>query len=194
VGKSALEKEARDSIPVKELMLHEDLEIENLEDAAAAVEGLSSLDSAEVVETQSAEELQEALRLEAFSWPRLVFPPMKRSGHVILDSCTAEGKVMRITIPKSQGKQPYYDARKASWGDIFPHEPKNAPQERYQPTRTNRKGGTTPSKGGDIGKRSKKEKVAKTSYSSLADDLKEKKKKVRKERLRAMNDRNGGDD
>jgi len=73
-------------------MLHEDLEIENLEDAAAAVEGLSSLDSAEVVETQSAEELQEALRLEAFSWPRLVFPPMKRSGHVILDSCTAEGQ------------------------------------------------------------------------------------------------------
>jgi ribosomal protein RSM22 (predicted rRNA methylase) len=37
---------------------------------------------------------------------------------------------MRITIPRSQGKQPYYDARKSSWGDIFPHPPKNAPQER----------------------------------------------------------------
>lgn len=37
---------------------------------------------------------------------------------------------MRLTIPKSQGKQPYYDARKSSWGDIFPHPPKNAPQER----------------------------------------------------------------
>lgn len=37
---------------------------------------------------------------------------------------------MRLTIPKSQGKQPYYDARKSSWGDLFPHPPKNAPQER----------------------------------------------------------------
>lgn len=40
---------------------------------------------------KSAAELEEALRLEAFSWPRLVFPPLKKSGHIILDSCTAEG-------------------------------------------------------------------------------------------------------
>ena len=36
-----------------------------------------------------------------------------------------------MTVPKSQGKQPYYDARKSSWGDIFPHEPKNPPQVKY---------------------------------------------------------------
>jgi ribosomal protein RSM22 (predicted rRNA methylase) len=102
---------------------------------------------------------------------------------------TLAGKVMRITIPKSQGKQPFYDARKSSWGDLFPHEPKNAPQERYQPTRTSKKeGGTTPVKGEHIGKRYKKEKVVRTSYASLADDLKEKKKQVRKKRLRAMNE------
>lgn len=211
MGKDALEKEAKEPKTIKELMLHDGHELEELEDAAAAVEGLSSAD---VVETQSAEELQEAFRLEAFSWPRLVFPPMKRSGHIILDSCTAEGlsshpiymhisletnsksthplsnagKVMRITIPKSQGKQAFYDARKASWGDIFPHEPKNAPQERCQPTRGKRDGEVMVTRGGDIGKRSKKEKITKTSYASLADGLKEKKRKVRKERLRAMND------
>lgn len=28
-------------------------------------------------------------------------------------------------IPKSQGKQAYYDARKSAWGDLFPHDPKN---------------------------------------------------------------------
>ena len=39
---------------------------------------------------------------------------------------------MRMTIPKSQGKQEYYDARKSSWGDIFPHPPKNPPQVRMQ--------------------------------------------------------------
>ncbi|KAG8902132.1 37S ribosomal protein S22 [Tulasnella sp. 403] len=72
----------------------------------------------------SAEDL-DALKRESYSWPRVVYPPLKRSGHVILDSCTSDGNISRITIPKSQGKQPYYDARKASWGDIFPHEPKN---------------------------------------------------------------------
>ncbi|TFK26729.1 3-methyl-2-oxobutanoate hydroxymethyltransferase [Coprinopsis marcescibilis] len=78
----------------------------------------------------AAAELDDTLRQEAYHWPRLVFPPMKKSGHIILDSCTAEGKIMRMTVPRSQGKQPYYDARKSSWGDLFPHPPKNAPQER----------------------------------------------------------------
>ncbi|KAG8981721.1 37S ribosomal protein S22 [Tulasnella sp. 427] len=67
----------------------------------------------------------EYMRLESYSWPRVIYPPLKRSGHVILDSCTADGNISRITIPRSQGKQPFYDARKASWGDMFPHEPKN---------------------------------------------------------------------
>jgi len=35
--------------------------------------------------------LQGILRQEAYQWPRLVFRPMKKSGHIILDSCTAEG-------------------------------------------------------------------------------------------------------
>ncbi|KAG8934616.1 37S ribosomal protein S22 [Tulasnella sp. 408] len=67
----------------------------------------------------------EYMRLDSYTWPRVIYPPLKRSGHVILDSCTADGNISRITIPRSQGKQPYYDARKSSWGDIFPHEPKN---------------------------------------------------------------------
>lgn len=35
-----------------------------------------------------------------------------------------------MTIPRSQGKQAYHDARKASWGDAFPHAPRIAPQLR----------------------------------------------------------------
>jgi ribosomal protein RSM22 (predicted rRNA methylase) len=35
--------------------------------------------------------LQHVFREEAFAWPRLVFPPLKKSGHIILDACTAEG-------------------------------------------------------------------------------------------------------
>jgi ribosomal protein RSM22 (predicted rRNA methylase) len=37
-------------------------------------------------------DVNEAIRLEAYQWPRLVFPPLKKSGHIILDGCTAEGK------------------------------------------------------------------------------------------------------
>lgn len=36
--------------------------------------------------------------------------------------------IERHTIPKSQGKQEYYDARKVKWGDSFPHAPKNGAQ------------------------------------------------------------------
>lgn len=33
----------------------------------------------------------ESLRREAYSWPRLVAPPIKRSGHVVMDVCSANG-------------------------------------------------------------------------------------------------------
>lgn len=68
-----------------------------------------------------------ALHSAIGTWPRIVYPPMKRSGHVILDTCTNEGSIARITIPRSQGKQAYYDARKANWGDAFPHAPRITP-------------------------------------------------------------------
>ncbi|KAI9511726.1 Rsm22-domain-containing protein [Russula earlei] len=76
-------------------------------------------------------DVENLMRAEAFHWPRLVFPPLKRSGHVVMDVCSPSGNILRMTIPKSQGKQPYYDARKSRWGDIFPHGPKNSPQVRY---------------------------------------------------------------
>lgn len=97
---------------------------------------------------------------------------------------------MRMTIPKSQGKQPYYDARKSTWGDIFPHEPKNTPQERYQPTRAKRGGGTTATRGSDIGKRREKPQAKhKLSYDTLAAEVKENKKHSRMDRVRHMKEK-----
>ena len=93
---------------------------------------------------------------------------------------------MRITIPKSQGKQAFYDARKASWGDMFPHAPKNAPQERFQTS-----GGkeiSVNAKGSHIGKRGDKHKPLRNSYNALVDDLKEKKRKDWKQRVRLESD------
>ena len=37
------------------------------------------------------EELRGHLRLDAYTWARLVVPPIKRAGHIILDTCTSEG-------------------------------------------------------------------------------------------------------
>ncbi|KAG0338372.1 37S ribosomal protein S22 [Podila humilis] len=59
------------------------------------------------------------------SWSRIVVPPIKKDGHVVMDTCGQEGFLERIIIPRSQGKIPYRDARKAMWGDLFPHQPKN---------------------------------------------------------------------
>ncbi|KIL01021.1 hypothetical protein PAXRUDRAFT_821028 [Paxillus rubicundulus Ve08.2h10] len=118
--------------------------------------------------------LEGALRREAYGWPRLVFPPLKKSGHIIIDACTQEGKIMRLTIPKSQGKQAFYDARKSSWGDIFPHPPKNKPIERFQPLQAASKSGVVPeeTEGSHIGKRSKgrdkkKDNLDEKSYAAV---------------------------
>ncbi|KAF8433554.1 mitochondrial small ribosomal subunit Rsm22-domain-containing protein [Boletus edulis BED1] len=129
-------------------------------------------------EFDSPSELKEALRSEAYGWPRLVFPPLKKSGHIIIDACTREGKIMRLTIPKSQGKQAFYDARKSSWGDVFPHLPKNKPIERFQPPdddARSKQQSIHDAKGSDVGKRSKgrnkRDKTHERSYAVLDEML-----------------------
>lgn len=51
--------------------------------------------------------------------PRLVFPPMKRKGHVTMDVCTSAGRIERWTVPKSFSAQAYRDGRKSRWGDLW---------------------------------------------------------------------------
>ncbi|OJJ51381.1 hypothetical protein ASPZODRAFT_127453 [Penicilliopsis zonata CBS 506.65] len=53
------------------------------------------------------------------SLPRIVYPPMKRRGHVIFDFCTPTGTIERWTVPRSYSRQAYKDARKAQWGDLW---------------------------------------------------------------------------
>ncbi|KAF9113211.1 37S ribosomal protein S22 [Mortierella sp. AM989] len=69
----------------------------------------------------------EEMLAASHAWSRIVVPPLKKDGHVVMDTCAANGYLERIVIPKSQGKIPYRDARKAMWGDLFPHVPKNRP-------------------------------------------------------------------
>jgi len=51
--------------------------------------------------------------------PRLIFPPLKKPGHVILDVCTPSGTLERWSVSRSYGKQAYHDARKSKWGDLW---------------------------------------------------------------------------
>ncbi|KAI9594799.1 mitochondrial small ribosomal subunit Rsm22-domain-containing protein [Syncephalis fuscata] len=58
--------------------------------------------------------------MDAYHWPRLINAPLKRVVMLLWMSV----HLQRMTIPKSQGKLPYRDARKSLWGDLFPHPPK----------------------------------------------------------------------
>jgi len=177
IGKKVLETELVNNAPIKQLQIEGD-GMTHSSDASIGTFPIQPTIKYEGSHLSPAE-LEEQLRQEAYQWPRLVFSPLKRSGHIILDSCTAEGKIMRITIPKSQGKQVFYDARKSSWGDIFPHSPKNAPVERHQPRLKRRESATT---GGDIGKRKEyRSRREGPSYVKVAESIRETKKKSKRE-------------
>jgi ribosomal protein RSM22 (predicted rRNA methylase) len=90
------------------------------------------------------------------------------------------GKIMRLTIPKSQGKQAFYDARKSSWGDIFPHEPKNPPHEWFRSMHAVTPEDTRIRRGpGNAGQL--------PSYDALSNDVNEKKRRRRREMTRVEN-------
>ncbi|KAF1995817.1 hypothetical protein P154DRAFT_499701 [Amniculicola lignicola CBS 123094] len=65
------------------------------------------------------EELLTPADVNTLSLPRLILPPLKRRGHIILDVCTPAGKLERWTVPRSFSKQAFRDARKSRWGDLW---------------------------------------------------------------------------
>lgn len=67
---------------------------------------------------------------KSFFWDRFVRPTMRRDEHIILDLCTNKqdikgeedwSKLKRFTVTKSEDKDRYRVARKASWGDLWPN-------------------------------------------------------------------------
>lgn len=46
----------------------------------------------------NSDKLEENLRKEAYSWPRMVAPPMKRKGHVTMDTCCPDGELQSFDI------------------------------------------------------------------------------------------------
>ncbi|PPQ72470.1 hypothetical protein CVT24_003094 [Panaeolus cyanescens] len=182
IGKRASDKARLANAPLKELHVYSEGDAAQL---LVPEQQETNISVTEKVLTPT--EVEEQLRQEAYHWPRLVFPPLKKSGHIILDSCTAEGKIMRLTIPKSQGKQPFYDARKSSWGDLFPHAPKNKPLERYQPKDQGKSASGT---GGDIGKRRDPYKNReRQDYATVAKNMRAERKLSKKQYARYNDDK-----
>lgn len=66
------------------------------------------------------------LQERSFHWPRLIRRPIKRAGHIINDYCDVDSTFKRVIVPRSQGKEVFFDARKSKWGDLWPHPPKSA--------------------------------------------------------------------
>ncbi|ORY83190.1 mitochondrial small ribosomal subunit Rsm22-domain-containing protein [Protomyces lactucae-debilis] len=77
------------------------------------------------------EELRhESIVSSSYHWPRIILPPLKKHKHILLDVCSsglssedamsAESKLERMTIPKSQGTEQYRFARRSHWGDLLP--------------------------------------------------------------------------
>lgn len=51
--------------------------------------------------------------------PRVMKHPLKRHKHVLMEVCAPSGNIEHWTVARSQGKQAYHDARKASAGDLW---------------------------------------------------------------------------
>ncbi|QSL64557.1 hypothetical protein MERGE_001858 [Pneumocystis wakefieldiae] len=62
---------------------------------------------------------KDRLSSDHYNWHRLILPPLKKHGHVIMDTCVSDGTVKRMIISKKHGKLHYQNVRKAYWGDLW---------------------------------------------------------------------------
>lgn len=89
VGRREQAKEVLSQAPVTELVIDGEHLAEHRIEDEAEIQSIALELSQEA--RMPSEELEAALRAEAYSWPRLVFPPLKKAGHIILDGCTEDG-------------------------------------------------------------------------------------------------------
>jgi len=66
-----------------------------------------------------------AIAAAAAGWSRVLRPPRKAKGHVVLQLCTPSGELTERVVAASHvsilGSASYRLARKARWGDAWPH-------------------------------------------------------------------------
>ncbi|KAL4895568.1 mitochondrial small ribosomal subunit Rsm22-domain-containing protein [Aspergillus ambiguus] len=92
---------------------------EDLHDTAGEESEAMEEPASSAVEANEQSPADAAEQFHTLSLPRIVYPPMKRRGHVIFDLCTSAGKIERWTVPRSYSRRAFKDARKAQWGDLW---------------------------------------------------------------------------
>ena len=70
-----------------------ELELDDGNTQASPTHVIGSTHSEKPTESHDYEpaELEDLMKAEAFHWPRLVLPPLKKSGHVVMDVCSPSG-------------------------------------------------------------------------------------------------------
>jgi hypothetical protein len=66
-----------------------ELDVGNTQTSSTHV--ISSTHSEKMMESHDRAEIENLMKAEAFHWPRLVLPPLKKSGHVVMDVCDPTG-------------------------------------------------------------------------------------------------------
>ncbi|KAI5357601.1 putative ribosomal protein Rsm22 [Septoria linicola] len=89
------------------------------ETQTALIQGADATDRAFTGYEQSGSSARDSNAPHPLALPRVVLPPLKRQGHVIIDLCTPTGTLERWTVPRSFSKQAFRDARKLNWGDLW---------------------------------------------------------------------------
>ena len=76
-----------------------ELELDDAGSLAPTQPANASVTSEETTEpcTHSPAEIDSLLKAESFHWPRIVFPPLKKSGHVVMDVCAPSGTSLLLT-------------------------------------------------------------------------------------------------
>lgn len=85
IGEVGKRSKRGSNTPMKELEVH----VEGAESALPSQTEI--LEVADPDHGLSPSEIHAQLRLEAYQWPRLVFPSMKKGAHIIMDTCISEG-------------------------------------------------------------------------------------------------------
>eukprot|EP01114_Cavostelium_apophysatum_P007553 TRINITY_DN19678_c0_g1_i1.p1 TRINITY_DN19678_c0_g1~~TRINITY_DN19678_c0_g1_i1.p1 ORF type:complete len:466 (+),score=14.22 TRINITY_DN19678_c0_g1_i1:31-1428(+) len=52
------------------------------------------------------------------NWDKIIRAPIKKAGHIVIDTCSTDGELSRNVITKSQGTNIYKAARRSHWGDF----------------------------------------------------------------------------
>jgi ribosomal protein RSM22 (predicted rRNA methylase) len=86
-----------------------ELELDDGNTQTSSTHVIASTHSEKTVESYGHEltEIENSMKAEAFHWPRLVLPPLKKSGHVLMDVCDPSGMWPSVYVAVCQPTSEY---------------------------------------------------------------------------------------